>query len=122
LHTTSTVEDKKKRPLFTLTATDFIVQTFCTGGKGGQHRNAKQNGVRVIHPASGARAEHRTGRDQAKNRAAAFEKMTKTKEFINWHKAECARRLGQVYNIEKVLDAAMHESKLKVELYDQEQK
>lgn len=50
--------------LFSLTKKDFEIQTFCTGGKGGQHRNAKQNGVRIIHTASGARAEHRDGRDQ----------------------------------------------------------
>ena len=55
---------KEKVLLFSLTKKDFEVQTFCTGGKGGQHRNAKQNGVRIIHPASGARAEHRDGRDQ----------------------------------------------------------
>lgn len=55
---------KEKRLLFSLTRSDFEVQTFCTGGAGGQHRNAKQNGVRIIHPASGAVAEHRDGRDQ----------------------------------------------------------
>ena len=53
-----------KTLLFSLTRRDFEIQTFCTGGKGGQHRNAKKNGVRIIHPASGARAEHRDGRDQ----------------------------------------------------------
>jgi protein subunit release factor A len=53
-----------KQLLFSLTANDFEFQTFCTGGKGGQHRNAKQNGVRCLHPASGAVAEHRDGREQ----------------------------------------------------------
>jgi protein subunit release factor B len=80
--------------LFSLTANDFEFQTFCTGGAGGQHRNAKQNGVRCIHTASGARAEHRDGRDQRKNKEAAFKKCAETKEFIAWHKAEVARRLG----------------------------
>lgn len=56
--------NKEKTLLFSLTKKDFTIQTFCTGGKGGQHRNAKQNGVRIIHPASGAVAEHRDGRDQ----------------------------------------------------------
>jgi peptide chain release factor 2 len=55
---------KEKTLLFSLTKKDFEVQTFCTGGPGGQHKNAKRNGVRIIHPASGARAEHRDGRDQ----------------------------------------------------------
>jgi protein subunit release factor B len=44
-----------KELLFSLTANDFEFQTFCTGGPGGQHKNAKQNGVRCIHPPSGAR-------------------------------------------------------------------
>ena len=54
---------KEMKLLFSLTKKDFKVETFCTGGKGGQHRNAKQYGVRIIHTASGARAEHRDGRD-----------------------------------------------------------
>lgn len=80
-----------KKLLFSLTAKDFEFQTFCTGGNGGQHRNAKQNGVRCIHRASGARAEHRDGRDQRKNKEAAFQKCCETKEFKVWHKMECAR-------------------------------
>lgn len=55
---------KEKRLLFSLTKKDFEVYTFCTGGNGGQHRNAKRNGVRITHPVSGAVAEHRDGRDQ----------------------------------------------------------
>jgi hypothetical protein len=43
-----------KKLLFSVTAKDFDVETFCTGGNGGQHRNAKRN-----------------GRDQGKNRKAA---------------------------------------------------
>ena len=83
-----------KKLLFSLTAKDFEFQTFCTGGNGGQHRNAKQNGVRCIHKESGARAEHRDGRDQRKNKEAAFQKCCETKEFKTWHKIECARRMG----------------------------
>ena len=59
---------KPMKMLFSLTKKDFVFQTFCTGGPGGQHKNAKQNGVRCIHPASGAAAEHRDGRDQAVNK------------------------------------------------------
>ena len=106
--------------LFSLTKKDFIVQTFCTGGKGGQHRNAKQNGVRIIHSASGARAEHRDGRDQAKNKVAAFEKLVETKEFKAWHKLECARLLGHLQDINKVVDKAMDEKNLKIEVFDVE--
>lgn len=91
-----------KQLLFSLTRKDFEIQTFCTGGNGGQHRNAKQNGVRIIHPASGARAEHRDGRDQGKNKEAAFLKLTKTPAFLAWHKAEVGRRLGLISEEEKL--------------------
>lgn len=103
--------------LFSLTKKDFVVQTFCTGGNGGQHRNAKQNGVRIIHPASGARAEHRDGRDQFKNKERAFEKLVETAQFKAWHKVECARRLGSIRDIESVVDEAMDERNLKVECF-----
>lgn len=102
--------------LFSLTAKDFEVQTFCTGGNGGQHRNAKQNGVRIIHTASGARAEHRDGRDQGKNREAAFRKLVETPEFIAWHKLEVARLTGAISHAEAVVEAAMEPDKLRVEV------
>jgi protein subunit release factor A len=104
--------------LFSLTKKDFEVQTFCTGGKGGQHRNAKKNGVRIIHTASGATAEHRDGRDQAKNKTAAFEKLTKTKKFTQWHKAEVAKHLGLAKQIEERVEEQMRPDNLKVETYD----
>lgn len=107
---------KEKTLLFRLTKKDFVVQTFCTGGTGGQHRNAKQNGVRIIHPASGARAEHRDGRDQGKNKVAAFEKLVETKAFKQWHKAEVARRLGHVNEIEREVEEAVNRQMAEVNL------
>jgi peptide chain release factor 2 len=108
---------KEMKLLFSLTKKDFEVQTFCTGGPGGQHKNAKQNGVRVIHKASGARAEHRDGRDQAKNKEAAFLKLAKNDKFLKWHRAEVARRLGQLANIDHLVDEQMRAHNLKVEEY-----
>lgn len=106
---------KADKLLFSLTAKDFEVQTFCTGGNGGQHRNAKQNGVRIIHDASGARAEHRDGRDQPENKEKAFRKLVETKAFKAWHKMEVARRLGQLEDIDKAVDTAMQPHNLKIE-------
>jgi len=45
---------------------ELIMQTFCSGGPGGQHQNKTQSGVRLIHK-SGVRAESRTERSQPKN-------------------------------------------------------
>lgn len=102
--------------LFSLTRRDFEVQTFCTGGNGGQHRNAKQNGVRIIHTASGAVAEHRDGRDQAKNKAEAFRKLAETPAFKAWHTAEVARRLGMERAAEDAAELAMRIDKILVEV------
>lgn len=113
---------KEKKLLFSLTKKDFVVQTFCTGGPGGQHKNAKQNGVRIIHPASGARAEHRDGRDQCRNRSAAFTKLMNNETFKNWHKAEVARRTGLGIYIERRVDEAMLDHNLRVEFYKPEEK
>lgn len=100
----------EKTLLFSLTAKDFEFQTFCTGGKGGQHRNAKQNGVRCIHTASGARAEHRDGRDQYRNKQEAFRKCAESPVFQAWHRLETARRLGQPIDtrtIDEIVDEQM---------------
>jgi protein subunit release factor A len=105
----------EKKLLFSLTRKDFEIQTFCTGGNGGQHRNAKQNGVRIIHPASGARGEHRDGRDQAQNKKQAFFKLAESKQFKSWHRMEVARRLGQLAEVDRAVDHQMAEANLKIE-------
>jgi protein subunit release factor A len=100
--------------LFSVTIADCKVDTFCTGGNGGQHRNAKQNGVRVTHPPSGAVGEHRDGRDQHQNKRAAFRKMAESPAFKGWHKRETARRLGQP-SVDDLVDREMAPEKLRVE-------
>ncbi len=105
----------KKQLLFSLGRRDFEFQTFCTGGKGGQHRNAKQNGVRCIHPPSGARGEHRDGRDQVRNKREAFRKCVESPLFKAWHRVEVARRLGQLQDIERQVDEMMREENLRIE-------
>lgn len=106
---------KEKHLLFSLTAKDFVFETFCTGGPGGQHKNAKQNGVRCIHPPSGARAEHRDGRDQFLNKREAFRKCAETKEFKAWHQTETLRRLGKLKDIEQAVDKQMQAENLRIE-------
>ena len=113
----------EKKLLFSVGKKDLIRQTFCTGGKGGQHRNAKQNGVRFIHPPSGARAEHRDGRDQAKNEIEAFRKLTETSEFQTWLKVEIAIHLGRdrertVAEIHARIDEEFRNGNVVVEEFD----
>lgn len=103
------------KPLFTLTAADFDFQTFCTGGPCGQHKNAKQNGVRCIHRASGARAEHRDGRDQFRNKREAFRKCAETETFKAWHRLEVMRRLGTLKDVDRIVDEMMRPENLLIE-------
>jgi protein subunit release factor A len=107
--------DKEKKLLFSLTAKDFEFQTFCTGGNGGQHRNAKQNGVRCIHHPSGARGEHRDGRDQPRNRQEAFRKCAESPQMQAWIRVEAMRRTGQLREIERAVDEAMRPENLLIE-------
>jgi protein subunit release factor A len=104
-----------KTLLFSLTSRDFEFQTFCTGGKGGQHRNAKQNGVRWIHPPSGAVAEHRDGRDQFRNKQEAFRKCAESPAFKAWHRVETLRRTGSLRDIEKRVDEQMSPENIRIE-------
>lgn len=63
---------------------DCEVQTFRSGGNGGQNQNKRDTGVRVIHHPSGARGESREERSQLQNKRAAFRRMVKTREFDLW--------------------------------------
>jgi len=43
--------------------------------------------------------------------------MCKSDKFQKWHKAECARRLGQVQELESKLDDLLLDKNLKIEYY-----
>lgn len=51
------------------------VETFRAGGKGGQHQNTTETGVRLIHLPTGLRAEGRSERSQLRNRIAALRRL-----------------------------------------------
>jgi protein subunit release factor A len=79
--------------LFSVTKNDFEIQTFSVGGAGGGGKDTSNSGVRLIHKASGARGEGREHRSNTKNREAAFKRLVASKEFQDWHKIECAKRM-----------------------------
>ena len=110
--------EKEKQLLFSLTKKDFQFDYFCVGGNGGQHVNRAKVGCRCIHTASGARAEHRDGRDQFRNKQEAFRKCAETKEFKAWHRIEVQRRLGHLRDIEERVNNAMQLENIKVEYID----
>lgn len=106
----------KKELLFSLTKKDFRVDTFRSGGKGGQHQNTRDTGVRITHLASGAVGEARDSRYQQANKQNAFKRLIASDVFQKWYKLECARRLGQADDIETKVDELMDPKNIKIEV------
>lgn len=103
--------------LFSVSIEDCEVQTFRSGGKGGQNQNKVNSGVRVIHHPSGARGEARDSRDQLQNKRAAFVRMAESNEFKSWHKMEVARLTGKIKEAERIAEEMMSPENLKVEYF-----
>jgi peptide chain release factor 1 len=104
-----------KEHVFSLTKDDFEIQTFRSGGKGGQHQNKTDSGVRIIHAASGAVGESREEREQIRNKKTAFKKLCENPKFKAWLRVETGRRLGQE-SIESLVEKAMDPKNIKTEI------
>lgn len=85
---------KLRHKLFSVSLKDCDVQTFRAGGKGGQHQNKTETGVRIIHRASGAIGEGREFASQHRNKVAAFRRMAESAAFLTWAKWEATRITG----------------------------
>ena len=101
---------------------DFVIETFQSGGKGGQHQNKTSSGVRVHHPESGAVAESREERSQLQNKRVAFRRLLETKTFKNWHRLKTAMALQGIHDMQRELerrvDEMMKPENLRIEVYD----
>ena len=89
------MEKQQKHLLFSVTMKDLEMQTFSVGGHGGGGKDTSNSGVRLVHRASGAVGEGRDHRTNTRNRQDAFLRLVNTPKFKNWHKIECARRMGK---------------------------
>jgi ribosome-associated protein len=59
------------------------VETFRAGGPGGQHQNATESGVRLVHIPTGVRAIARDERSQFRNRSLALKRLRARLEELN---------------------------------------
>lgn len=73
-----------KNLIFSVTIKDCEVQTFRSGGKGGQNQNKRDTGVRIIHHPSGAVGESREERSQLQNKRNAWRRMAESPKFKLW--------------------------------------
>ena len=51
------------------------VETFMSGGKGGQHQNKTESGVRLVHLPTGVTVSSRNERSQYRNKAIALNRL-----------------------------------------------
>lgn len=108
----------RRELLFSLTAKDFEVQTFRSGGKGGQHQNTTDSGVRIIHKASGAVGESRDGRSQLSNKKTALRRLMASAKYQLWH-AQKIQEIISGKTLEQKVEEAMAPEKLKIEGKDE---
>lgn len=105
----------KRNLLFSVTLADCRVDTFRSGGKGGQHQNTTDSGVRITHIASGAVGECREHRSQHANKREAFRRMANSEKFRQWHRIEVARRTGRLAEMEREVERAMEPRNIRIE-------
>ncbi len=94
-----------------------MFDSFTVGGHGGSGKDTSNTGARCRHLPSGASGEGREHRSWIKNREAAFRKMAESSAFKAWHKLETARRMGRP-SVDSLVDAAMEDRNLRVEVKD----
>ena len=107
----------KKELLFTVTKKDFTIQTFRSGGPGGQHQDKTSSGVRIIHKPSGATGESRTDKSQHRNKRLALKRLTENNKFKVWVN-RMAHELTSGKTIEQRVNEAMDPKNIKTETKD----
>ena len=107
-----------KDHLFTIRKKDFEVQTFRAGGKGGQHQNKTDSGVRIIHKDSGAVSESRNDKSQHRNKRMALKRLVASVKFKLWV-TRISHEIISGETIEQKVEKLMKASNLKFETKDE---
>jgi len=106
-----------KQLLFSVTKKDLRIDTFRSGGKGGQNQNKRDTGVRITHLESGAVGESREERSQEQNKHRAFRRMVETEKFQKWIKIKAAFTSHMIREVNKKVDEWMKDEYLKMEYF-----
>lgn len=109
-----------KELLFSITKKDFRVDTFRSGGPGGQKQNKTSSGVRITHIETGISAESREERSQLQNRKKAFLRLVERPEFQLYLKKRIARACLDMAEIKRQVEDWMREENLKIEYFTPE--
>jgi protein subunit release factor B len=105
---------KQRELLFSITKDQFRIDTFRSGGKGGQHQNKTESGIRITHLESGAVGESRAERSQLQNKKLAFKRLCESKKFKAWLRIESAKRSGLLDDIERQVESEMGHIKIEI--------
>lgn len=105
---------EKKELLYSLTKKDFKVQTFKSGGPGGQHQNKTDSGVRITHIESGAVGECRNTKSQHQNKKIAFTRLIESPKFKIWNIRKCKEMIDGK-TLDQVVADMMNPHNLKCE-------
>lgn len=111
-----------KELLFTITKKDLDIQTFRSGGAGGQNQNKVESGVRIIHRESGAVGESRTERSQHHNKKLALKRLANSEKFKLWIQRKAFELNCDKKEIERRVDEDIKLDNLKIEKYDKDNK
>lgn len=98
-----------KKPLFSVTADDLVVEMYRGSGKGGQNRNKVETCVRITHKESGAVGMACEERKQGQNKKKAFERLVESEKFKRWLKIKTASVLAGCREIEQMIKAEVEE-------------
>jgi len=109
------MKENNRELLFSITKKDFDVQRFKSGGKGGQHQNTCDSGVRIIHRSSGAVGESRSERSQHQNKKIAFKRLADSQKFKLWLNKKIFELSVDEKKIKREVDLMMKEGNLKIE-------